>query len=337
MKNSLKFAALAALLSGFVGCSATEKSTGATGDQGSPGVQGPRGLQGDKGDKGEPGANGKNGADGVDGVDGKTTLFAYVDVTSTAVCPTGGYVLASGYDTNDNGELDAVVVLEPAVSEWYELTGQPCNVDEDDALVNCVDGQVQITHPAVSAVLGTEFDIDNASPPVCNGLNGSTGPTGATGPVGVPGVQGDAGPAGPAGDSQFIVSVETFGPTGPCSAGGSITTLTLDVNLDGVADAHELATLSTDFPPVCNAFCGDNIQDENEACDDGVALNVNTLYSTIAVCTTSCVISAFCGDGVISGPFEVCDTNGASPDVLPDATIVGSSCNATCTVVLPPS
>jgi hypothetical protein len=43
-----------------------------------------------------------------------------------------------------------------------------------------------------------------------------------------------------------------------------------------------------------------------------------------------------CGDGVITAP-EVCDTNGASPDILPSGTPAGSSCNATCSAIVPPA
>lgn len=42
-----------------------------------------------------------------------------------------------------------------------------------------------------------------------------------------------------------------------------------------------------------------------------------------------------CGDGVITAP-EVCDTAGGSPDVLPPGAPIGSTCNATCTAVVPP-
>jgi hypothetical protein len=43
-----------------------------------------------------------------------------------------------------------------------------------------------------------------------------------------------------------------------------------------------------------------------------------------------------CSDGSITPP-EVCDTNGANPDVLPAGTPTGSTCNATCTAIVPPA
>jgi hypothetical protein len=43
-----------------------------------------------------------------------------------------------------------------------------------------------------------------------------------------------------------------------------------------------------------------------------------------------------CGDGVITAP-ELCDTAGSSPDVLPAGTPAGSSCNATCSAIIPPT
>lgn len=53
--------------------------------------------------------------------------------------------------------------------------------------------------------------------------------------------------------------------------------------------------------------------------------------------------NSVCGNGVIEngisfgGVDEVCDTNGANPDVLPTGTPAGSTCNAACTAIVPPT
>jgi len=47
------------------------------------------------------------------------------------------------------------------------------------------------------------------------------------------------------------------------------------------------------------------------------------------------VIPVGCGNGVIDTG-EICDTNGAGADVLPSGTPVGSTCNASCSAIVPP-
>src|SRR5690554_2251788 len=52
------------------------------------------------------GTDGKNGIDGKDGKNGKTVLTTMVEIQSSETCPTGGYLVRSGLDLNDNKILD---------------------------------------------------------------------------------------------------------------------------------------------------------------------------------------------------------------------------------------
>jgi len=104
-----------------------------------------------------------------------------------------------------------------------------------------------------------------------------------------------------------------------------------------VQDCGGGTELSVDSSCGCN-FPGNTVRPCNGSNFGGVGTDTcSGIAQTIEVTCEggSSPPPAVCGNGIIEAR-EVCDTNGIFSDVLPPGTPFGSTCNATCTAVIPP-
>ena len=87
---------------------------------------------------------------------------------------------------------------------------------------------------------------------------------------------------------------------------------TSTTSITGTSSGSTAATTGAPGPT-----CGDHVQDDGEACDDGPANSDN------GFCTTKCALN-FCGDGHVYIGWELCDEGDANSDAY------GSSCGTQC-------
>ncbi len=117
------------------------------------------------------------------------------------------------------------------------------------------------------------------------------------------------------GASPSTGSSDPSGSPTPGDTDATPTTGGPSVTSTSSSDTSSGSTATTTGAP--GPTCGDHVQDDGEACDDGPANSDN------GFCTTKCALN-FCGDGHVYVGWELCDEGDANSDAY------GSSCGAQC-------
>ncbi len=213
------------------------------------------------------GSDGLDGLDGVDGADGADGLASLVRVTIEAAglnCAAGGTKIETGLDTDADGILDAVEVLQTQ----YVCHGV-AGVDGGDGTdgANGLNSLVRVTAEAAGLncstggtkiETGLDADTDGVLDPaeiaqtryVCNGVNGVNGADGSDG-------------------FNSLVKITAVAPGVPCTTGGQRIETGLDLDRDNTLDAGEV----TQTQYVCHGAAGADGSDgsDGSAGSDGLS------------------------------------------------------------------
>ncbi|HOX46527.1 MAG TPA: hypothetical protein PK668_23185 [Myxococcota bacterium] len=178
--------------------------------------------------------NGQSGENGQDGQDGHSTLIDTADEPPGANCPTGGLLISTGLDLDDDGVLEP----EEATATEYVCNGEDgedglaslVSVMDEAAGANCTEGGQAVRSGVDSNRDGLlQPEEVTATDYVCNGATGADGQPGLT----------------------SLVRQEDAAP-GDCPFEGRVVMTGLDEDGDGYLDDEEVRATSY----VCNGEPG---------------------------------------------------------------------------------
>jgi hypothetical protein len=249
---------------------------------------------------------------GKDGKDGRVSLINVTEVNTSATCPNGGLMIASGIDCNRNGTLDSYEETSfNVVCNGTNGTNGTDGQDGTDGLTplfdttpippssSCPNGGTQIS---IGYDVNENGVLDNSEITktftICNPAPGQDGVDGVDGQNAKP----------------FITTSEVIAPSSDCPNGGVRVSGGLDTNNNGVLDTDEVTTTYD----ICNGTNGTNGQDVADGTDGVNGLNalINTTEADASVCPNG-------GTTFLTGS----DTN--VNDILDDVEVTGTAtiCN----------
>ncbi|MFW5967257.1 MAG: DUF7151 family protein [Persicimonas sp.] len=295
--------------------------------------------------------------DGETGADGDTPLVETSAVDPGDDCETGGVAYETGFDTDDDGEIDDVESSETICNGETGPAGEPALIETSDISEGstCPAGGVEITYGTDTDGDG-DIDNEQGTEEVCNGedadpiiyssssADSSDCPAGGVeieygydtdddGEIddsegsdvicdGQDGQDGEDGEDGEDGDSGLIEVDTLSSGSSACPAGGLELTFGVDTTGDGNIDSNEMTQT------VCNGEDGEDGEDGQDGEDgedgDSTAVDTTTIPTGDSDCPNGGVEATFGldtdGDGSVDQTTSVTDIcNGEDGDDGEDA------------------